>query len=161
MPGPLRINVDNLSSSTFVGQNNANLDPHPHAQREKRGYQCSVKVDRDSLAFAGQRFSRPLSLDCDLEANSGLLRRLRARSTASALGLMLDCAHSDHDLKFAESVGSKAKQFYLNDKNCPLAYEPSGENLLSPHLGEADLMRRVLSSPGLGRWLRVFMRFTP
>jgi len=63
MPGPLRINVDNLSSSTFVGQNNANLDPHPHAQREKRGYQCSVKVDRDSLAFAGQRFSRPLSLD--------------------------------------------------------------------------------------------------
>ena len=74
---------------------------------------------------------------------------------------MLDCAHSDHDLKFAELVGSKAKQFYLNDKNCPLAYEPSGENLLSPRLGEADLMRRVLSSPGLGCWLRVFMRFTP
>ena len=58
--------------------------------------------------------------------------------------------------KFAELVVSKAKQFYLNDKNCPLAYEPSGEDFLSPCLGEADLMRRVLPSPEFARWLRNF-----
>ncbi len=59
--------------------------------------------------------------------------------------------------QFAELVVSKAKQFYLNDKNCPLDYEPSGEDFLSPCLGEADLMRRVLSSQEFARWLRTFM----
>jgi hypothetical protein len=77
--------------------------------------------------------------------------------TAFALGLMLDYAHGNGDQKFAELVVSKAKQFYLSDKNCPLAYEPSGEDFLSPCLGEADLMRRVSPSPEFARWLRTFM----
>jgi hypothetical protein len=77
--------------------------------------------------------------------------------TAFALGLMLDYAHGKGDQKFAELVVSKAKQFYLRDKNCPLAYEPSGEDFLSPCVGEADLMRRVLPSPEFARWLRTFM----
>ena len=77
--------------------------------------------------------------------------------TAFALGLILDYAHGSGDQKFAELVVSRAKQFYLSDKNCPLAYEPSGEDFLSPCLGEADLMRRVLPSQEFARWLRTFM----
>ncbi len=77
--------------------------------------------------------------------------------TAFALGLMLDYARGNGDQKFAELVATKGKQFYLNDQNCPLAYEPSGEDFLSPCLGEADLMRRVLPSPEFARWLRTFM----
>jgi hypothetical protein len=77
--------------------------------------------------------------------------------TAFALGLILDYAHGNSDQKFAELVVSKAKQFYLGDKNCPLAYEPSGEDFLSPCLGEADLMRRVLPSQEFASWLRIFM----
>jgi hypothetical protein len=77
--------------------------------------------------------------------------------TAFALGLMLDYAHDNSDQKFAELVASKAKQFYLSDKNCPLVYEPSGEDFLSPCLGEADVMRRVLPSQEFARWLRTFM----
>src|SRR6202162_3023166 len=77
--------------------------------------------------------------------------------TAFALGLMLDYAHGNSDQKFPELVVSKAKQFYLSDKDCPLAYEPSGEDFLSPCLGEADLMRRVLPSQEFARWLRIFM----
>jgi len=52
---------------------------------------------------------------------------------------------------------SKARQFYFNDKNCPMAYEPSGEDFLSPCLGEADLMRRVLPSHDFALWLRAFL----
>ena len=52
---------------------------------------------------------------------------------------------------------SRARQFYLGDEDCPLAYEPSGEDFLSPCLGEADLMRRVLQSQEYVRWLRAFM----
>jgi Protein of unknown function (DUF2891) len=81
--------------------------------------------------------------------------------TAFALGLMLDYAHGNGNQKFAELVASKAKQFFFNDKNCPLAYEPSGEDFLSPCLGEADLMRRVLPSQEFARWLRVFMPQIP
>lgn len=77
--------------------------------------------------------------------------------TAFALGLILDYAHGNGDQKFAELVVSRTKQFYLSDKNCPLAYEPSGEDFLSPCLAEADLMRRVLPSQEFARWLRTFM----
>jgi len=77
--------------------------------------------------------------------------------SAFGLGLMLDYARSAGDQKFAELVTSKARQFYLNDKNCPLAYEPSGEDFLSACLGEADVMRRVLPSADFAKWLTKFL----
>src|SRR3984957_6327381 len=81
--------------------------------------------------------------------------------TAFALGLMLDYAHSHGDQKLAELVVSKSKQFYLGDKDCPLAYEPSGEDFLSPCLGEADVMRRVLSQKEFASWLKEFLPQIP
>jgi Protein of unknown function (DUF2891) len=77
--------------------------------------------------------------------------------TAFAFGLMLDYARAKGDTKFADLLVSKARQFYLGDKDCPLGYEPSGEDFLSPCLGEADLMRRVLPSAEFGRWLQSFL----
>src|ERR1700686_3785479 len=73
--------------------------------------------------------------------------------TAFALGLMLDYAAASGDTKFADLLTSKAWQFYLGAKTCPLEYEPSGEDFLSPCLGEADLMRRVLPSRDFAAWL--------
>jgi hypothetical protein len=70
---------------------------------------------------------------------------------------MLDYARATGDTKFADLLASKARQFYLGDKECPLAYEPSGEDFLSPCLGEADVMRRVLPSAEFARWLRSFL----
>ena len=77
--------------------------------------------------------------------------------TAFALGLMLDYARDTGNKQFAELIVSKARLFYLGDKDCPLAYEPSGEDFLSPCLGEADLMRRVLPNQEFARWLRAFL----
>jgi hypothetical protein len=77
--------------------------------------------------------------------------------TAFALSLMLDYAGTAGDTKFADLVLSKARQFYLGDQACPFAYEPSGEDFLSPCLGEADLMRRVLPSTDFARWLQAFL----
>ncbi|MFY9673829.1 MAG: DUF2891 domain-containing protein [Terriglobales bacterium] len=77
--------------------------------------------------------------------------------TAFALGLVLDYARSTGDKQAAELVESKARQFYLADQNCPLDYEPSGEDFLSPCLGEADLMRRILPSAEFSRWLKDFL----
>jgi len=77
--------------------------------------------------------------------------------TAFALSLVLDYARASGDTKFAELLVSKARQFYFGDRGCPLSYEPSGEDFLSPCLGEADLMRRVLPGPEFARWLHVFL----
>jgi len=77
--------------------------------------------------------------------------------TAFGLGLMLDYEHAAGDDKFADLVISRAKKFYFNDKNCPLAYEPSGEDFLSPCLAEADVMRRVLPSHEFATWLGAFL----
>ena len=59
--------------------------------------------------------------------------------------------------RFADLIVSRAKQFHLGDNGCPLAYEPSGEDFLSPCLGEADLMRRVLSNEEFAHWLEGLM----
>jgi len=77
--------------------------------------------------------------------------------TAFALALVMDYARGAGDDKFADLLVSRAKQFYLNDKNCPLAYEPSGEDFLSPCLGEADVMRRVLPNGEFATWLKAFL----
>jgi hypothetical protein len=81
--------------------------------------------------------------------------------TAFALGLILDFARGKGDRELAELVVAKARQFYFTDKDCPLAYEPSGEDFLSPCLGEADLMRQVLPSHDYAVWLRVFLPQIP
>ena len=81
--------------------------------------------------------------------------------TAFGLGLMLDYARTVGDESFAKLVGDSARKFFLTDKNCPLAYEPSGEDFLSPCLGEADAMRRVLSQDEFAKWLREFLPQIP
>jgi hypothetical protein len=75
--------------------------------------------------------------------------------TAFALGLILDSGAGDE--AFHELVRSRARAFYGTDRNCPLAYEPSGEDFLSPCLAEADVMRRVLPPKAFGEWLTKFM----
>lgn len=75
--------------------------------------------------------------------------------TAFALGLILDSGAGD--AAFRELVQSRARAFYTTDRSCPLAYEPSGEDFLSPCLAEADVMRRVLPPKAYAEWLTKFM----
>lgn len=81
--------------------------------------------------------------------------------TAFALGLMLDYARVSRNDAFGKLAAASAKKFFLADKNCPLAYEPSGEDFLSPSLGEADVMRRVLAPNEFAKWLTAFMSQIP
>lgn len=81
--------------------------------------------------------------------------------TAFAFGLFLDWAKIADDPGFADLVAEKSRQFYLDDTNCPLAYEPSGQDFLSPCLAEADLMRRVLDRPEYAKWLSKFLPDIP
>ena len=81
--------------------------------------------------------------------------------SAFAFGLMIDYARIVGDAEFEEALVEKTLAFHRGDTNCPLAYEPSGEDFLSPCLMEADLMRRVLTEEEFAVWLALFMPSIP
>jgi hypothetical protein len=81
--------------------------------------------------------------------------------TAFGLGLMLDYARSTRNEMFEKLVADAIKKFFLSDKACPLSYEPSGEDFLSPCLAEADTVRRILPPAEFAEWLGEFMPQIP
>lgn len=78
-------------------------------------------------------------------------------NTAFSMGLMLDYAHIVPNQEFGSLVESRARDYYLKDRNCPISYEPSGEDFLSPCLAEADVMRRILPPAEFAHWLSAFL----
>ena len=81
--------------------------------------------------------------------------------TAFAFGLILDWARSTGDAETAALVEKRSRDYYLADRDCPMAYEPSGQDFLSPCLAEADLMRRVLPQTEFTAWLTGFLPRVP
>lgn len=73
--------------------------------------------------------------------------------TAFAFGLIWDWAKVVGDQAMLTLLRDAAKRFYFDDRNCPLGYEPSGHDFLSPCIAEADFMRRVLDRDEFARWL--------
>jgi Protein of unknown function (DUF2891) len=81
--------------------------------------------------------------------------------TAFSFGLVWDWIRVSGDKEMRALLESAARRFYLPDKNCPVAYEPSGEDFLSPCLAEADFMRRVLDRRRFTEWLAGFVPGIP
>ena len=81
--------------------------------------------------------------------------------TAFAFGLILDWARSTHDQAIEEVLTGKIREFHVKDRNCPISYEPSGQDFLSPCLAEADVMRRVLAPAEFASWLSGFLPEIP
>jgi hypothetical protein len=80
--------------------------------------------------------------------------------TAFAFGLILDYARGT-DPALAAMVAGKLREFHLNDRDCPINYEPSGQDFLSPCIAEADAMRRVLPPNEFAAWLTAFLPRLP
>ena len=81
--------------------------------------------------------------------------------TAFAFGLVLDWARIADDQEMTRLMVSRIRDFYLGDRDCPLSYEPSGQDFLSPCLAEADLVRRVLLPTEFAAWLGAFLPEIP
>merc|ERR1712117_934369 len=67
-------------------------------------------------------------------------------NTAFGLSLAIDYTRSDvkGDEEFEDLIKHNSSMFYLTDTHCPLVYEPSGYDFLSPCLQEVDLMVKVV-----------------
>lgn len=78
-------------------------------------------------------------------------------NTAFGLSFALDYANTVNDTILKSSIEKRAKDFYLLDANCPMTWEPSGTDFLSPCLEEAALMKRVLTKEEFVPWLDKFL----
>jgi hypothetical protein len=81
--------------------------------------------------------------------------------TAFSFGLILDWAAIARREDIRVLVSEASRDFYAKDRACPMAYEPSGQDFLSPCLSEADLMRRVLDAQAYATWLTGFLPGIP
>ena len=81
--------------------------------------------------------------------------------TAFAFGLILDWARRAGDGDMISLIEKRVADYYAADYDCPLRYEPSGQDFLSPCLAEADLLRRVTSPTAFADWLAGFLPGIP
>ncbi|CAB3750286.1 DUF2891 domain-containing protein [Paraburkholderia solisilvae] len=78
-------------------------------------------------------------------------------NTAFALALALDFARASARKSLETLIVDTARRWYGDDAGCQ-AWEPCGDEFLSPSLMEAELMRRVLAPAEFDVW---FARFLP
>ncbi|MFK7780756.1 DUF2891 domain-containing protein [Psychroserpens sp.] len=78
-------------------------------------------------------------------------------NTAFGLSFAYDYAKTVGHEELKSLIEQRAKDFYTNDAGCPLSWEPSGFDFLSPCLEEAALMKRILPSIEFEKWLNDFL----
>jgi len=76
-------------------------------------------------------------------------------NTAFAMILALDWADAN-DTGLAGLIRARAQDYYLGDRACQ-AWEPGGDDFLSPALTEALLMRRALPGRAFRPWFDAFL----
>jgi hypothetical protein len=77
-------------------------------------------------------------------------------NTAFAIVLALEYADTANDDTFGTLLRETAVRWYGDDVECQ-AWEPSGDDFLSPALVEAECMRRSLTVADFSRWLDSFL----
>jgi hypothetical protein len=78
-------------------------------------------------------------------------------NTAFGMTLALDYARGTGHRRLEAAIVSRSRDFFGADADAPAAWEPGGEDFLSPSLTEADLMSRVLTPGEFRRWLPRFL----
>ena len=77
-------------------------------------------------------------------------------NTAFGMAFAWDYAISLGEDSLQQIIQERARDFYAADIDCPMLWEPSGFDFLSPCLEEIDLMRRVLEEDGFHLWMEGF-----
>jgi hypothetical protein len=82
-------------------------------------------------------------------------------NSAFGLDLALDYARAARDGALETAILDRARSWFGKDQRGPLAWEPGGEDFLSPCLEEAALMARLLPRERFVRWLDAFLPGLP
>ncbi|MBK9292185.1 MAG: DUF2891 domain-containing protein [Bacteroidetes bacterium] len=143
-------------------------DPHNRDFERPYGWAWLLKLD-EALAESTQAWTKPLHTN--LQPLTALiagkmnefLRKLNHpirvgehTNIAFAMSLSLDWADK-YDQDLANAIRQRARDYFLNDKNCPITWEPGGFDFISPCLQEAALMSKVLESSEFDQWFSDFL----
>ena len=82
-------------------------------------------------------------------------------NSAFSLDLALDYARAVQDARLEARILERAHTWFGRDRRGPLAWEPGGEDFLSPCLEEAAFMSRVMPRAEFRRWLGGFLPGLP
>ena len=77
-------------------------------------------------------------------------------NTAFGLTFAWDYAVYSNNKDFQNLITENAKRLFLSDENCPLNWEPSGTDFLSPCMEEIGIMSRILPEKEFLFWLKKF-----
>lgn len=78
-------------------------------------------------------------------------------NTAFGLSFAWDYANAVNHVILKPLIIKRAKDFYMTDSGCPISWEPSGFDFLSPCLEEAALMKRILNVEEFKNWFEEFL----
>lgn len=78
-------------------------------------------------------------------------------NTAFGLSFAFDYAETLHHEPLKNAIKARSIFFFLKDEACPMGWEPSGSDFLSPCLEEAALMKRLLPETAFKTWLDAFL----
>ncbi|NED13770.1 DUF2891 domain-containing protein [Streptomyces sp. SID9124] len=147
----------------------AYLRGRPHFERPY-GWAWLVALAAECRAFGtpeGDRWADALAPA--VEAVGDLLTGWLPRATypirhgvhsnsAFGLGLVLDAGErAGLSGAVLDAVADRLRDWFSEDHDAPVHWEPSGQDFLSPALTEADAMRRVLPADAFRTWLAGFL----
>jgi hypothetical protein len=124
--------------------------------------QLELEISKEPFAKELAQNLKPLS---DLIINRygeflpKLLYPVRAgthNNTAFGLTFAWDYAVYSNNKEFQNLIIENAMRLFLSDENCPLNWEPSGTDFLSPCMEEIGIMSRILPEKEFLSWLKKF-----
>ncbi|MDB5448562.1 MAG: hypothetical protein JWQ97_3879 [Phenylobacterium sp.] len=129
------------------------------------GWAWLLKLQAELLAHADPRWARACQPLADmfvarfqdfLPRAAYPVRSGAHGNTAFALALASDYARAAQDHALLNLLRRTAGDWHLGDRDAP-AWEPSGDDFLSPTLVEAECLRRLLDPAEFRAWLAVFL----
>ena len=78
-------------------------------------------------------------------------------NTAFSFSLMIEYSKIANDTELFNKIKEYSIKNFQGDKNCPISYEPSGTDFLSPCLAEAALMSSILNNNEYNDWIYNFL----
>jgi len=157
-------------SEKNLRQETAYLESHPHFERPY-GWAWLLKL---ALELAGWKDAEAQRWRAALQPLAALIEELYLdwlprqtypirtgthANTAFGLTFAFDYAAGLKRRDLEAALREKALAWYGGDRDYPAAWEPGGNDFLSPCLAEADLMRRI--APDFGAWLDGFLPQVP
>ena len=78
-------------------------------------------------------------------------------NTGFGLSFAYDYSVTVGDSALKKSIETHAMRLYENDAGCPITWEPSGYDFLSPCLQEMDIMRKIMDDTQFKKWSQEFL----